>query len=214
MLRRLVESFRDVRRSLPSSSKRSKGTTQEAYRPLTPLERRIVESSYWDGKRRAELRTLLAPLNTLGKEILNIGAGRSPIRKEKISLSAKTVINLDIEQFEGLTAVADAMSLPFRDEQFDIVLAMRVLHHIDLYPVALSEIGRCTKSNGHILICEPFKKVVDLIKMSGMDSHPTNVITKDYLEGYFHRNGLSIIRKWDRLYWFYYAFHVQKPPNA
>ncbi len=51
--------------------------------------------------------------------------------------------------------VANAESLPFKDESFDFVMGSAVLHHIDLRK-SLSEINRVLKRGGKAAFCEPF----------------------------------------------------------
>lgn len=56
---------------------------------------------------------------------------------------------------------ADAKSLPFPDESFDIVLALYVLHHVLGYSQALGEIGRVTKPDGRFLC-------IDVLRIPGL----------------------------------------------
>ena len=64
-------------------------------------------------------------------------------------------IRLDIEKTPAANILADARYLPFRASVFNIVGALSVLHHIEEYEKALSEIIRVTKPGGKIIGWEP-----------------------------------------------------------
>lgn len=71
------------------------------------------------------------------------------------------IIGLDVS-FESLqqaskhgqTVLGDGRCLPFRDGQFDVVISRFVLHHIENYREAMSEMHRCLKANGYLVLIE------------------------------------------------------------
>jgi len=79
----------------------------------------------------------------------------------------RTIISLDIDEtimmgadgkpLPGITPVkGNILSIPFKDNTFDVVLARAILHHVpDNLDLALKEIKRILKSNGQVLIEEP-----------------------------------------------------------
>jgi SAM-dependent methyltransferase len=176
---------------------------------LTRIERRIIESSYWARKRQRETAVLLSGLDLARKRILNVGAAHSPLRAEHLP-GAAGIVNLDIVGFRGLDLVADGRRLPFGDEQFDIVMFQRVLHHIHDFDQALHQALRCARTGGLLLLSEPYHQAIALIRASGLDSHPRRVLTTGDVEQFARRNGLRVIRKWHRLYWFYYGYQLLK----
>lgn len=52
-------------------------------------------------------------------------------------------------------AVADALSLPFADQSFDIVICSEVLEHIPQYATALNEIARVLRPGGRLAVSVP-----------------------------------------------------------
>ena len=55
----------------------------------------------------------------------------------------------------NLLCASDAMRLPFRDESFDLVVAMDILEHVSDDSAALSEIYRVLKPGGRIIATVP-----------------------------------------------------------
>lgn len=83
-----------------------------------------------------------------GKTILNLGAGTSKFNNG--------VINADIAPFPGVSVIADAMDLPFRDASIDMTVSESMLEHIAYPERAISEIIRVIKPGGYLYIEMPF----------------------------------------------------------
>jgi SAM-dependent methyltransferase len=177
---------------------------------LTWIERRIIETGYWARMRQRETAVLLSGLDLARKRILNVGAANWPLRAEQLSGAAAGIVNLDIVCFKGLDLLADGRRLPFGDEQFDIVMFQRVLHHIYDFEHALDQALRCARTGGLLLLSEPYHQVIALIRASGLDSHPKRVLKLQDVERFVRHNQLRVIRKWKRLFWFYYGFQIEK----
>lgn len=178
---------------------------------LTSIERRIIETPYWNGKRNQEISDLFTGIDQENKTILNIGAGRSSDSvRASVSTQIANLIQIDREKLKGIDRVADATDLPFEDNSFDIVLFLRVLHHIDDFNQALNEALRVTKSGGAILLSEPYKSVISAIKLTGLDSHPKNVVSKKDIIKFANDKKLDI-KELGRLFWFYYGVQLHKP---
>jgi len=82
---------------------------------------------------------------------------------------------LDLAQRKGVRQVllADAMSLPFGDGSFDCVTIAFGLRNLENWAVALSEMSRVLKPNGHLLVLE--------------FSLPTTPILRGIYRFYLHR---------------------------
>lgn len=124
-----------------------------------------LEDAYWWFVGRHHLITGLIQQHFPGRtdlNILDIGCGTG-------ALSAKlqhcgTVVSADFSplalqysQKRGLTALAraDAMRLPFRDAQFDVITALDILEHLPDDAAALREIHRVLKPGGKIFATVP-----------------------------------------------------------
>ena len=107
-----------------------------------------------------ELETAAVLEHARDKTILEIGCGTGIIL-EKTSNIASEAVGIDLS--EGMLAAAqkkglkvqkaNATSLPFRDNRFDLVYSFKVLAHIPEISQAISEIVRVVKPEG-ILILE------------------------------------------------------------
>lgn len=83
-----------------------------------------------------------------GKAILNLGSGTSGFGRE--------IINVDIAPFSGVSIVADAMDLPFRDASADMIISESMLEHVPYPERAIAEMTRIIKPGGYIYIEMPF----------------------------------------------------------
>lgn len=176
---------------------------------LTTIERDIIESRYWVAHRRKEVSTLVSAIDLRNKRILNVGAGRTNLTHELLGQTSGGIINIDVEKFPNLDLVASATELPFGDNEFDVIIFLRVLHHIHDFRIALKEALRCTKPGGFILLSEPYDFMVKLMRMAGLDSHPPNTITRRDIEQFVHEHRLSIRKKWARIFWYYFGYQIQ-----
>ncbi len=177
---------------------------------LTLIERKIIETSYWGRKRNQEISDLFKGVSQENKSILNIGAGRSSKAvKASISENASKLIQVDREDLEGIDMVVDATNLPFEKNSLDIVMFLRVLHHVNDYNKALSEALRVIRPGGTILLSEPYKFVISAIKLTGLDSHPKNVVAKKDIIKFANDRNLKV-KELGRLFWFYYGVQIHK----
>ncbi len=97
-------------------------------------------------------------------KVLEIGCGAGAIAAHLSNKYQMDVIGTDLdpemiamarkyhETRENLSfAEADATKLPFVNDEFDLVISVKVLHHIGDWRGALTEIGRVLKPNGLFL---------------------------------------------------------------
>ncbi len=93
---------------------------------------------------------------------LNIGAGEVLWIENGIFLNNKKLVSSDLNA-RNLSQknkaynkiVADATSLPFKDNYFSQVIILDVLEHIKEHEKALSELNRVLKKSGKLIICVP-----------------------------------------------------------
>lgn len=126
----------------------------DEYGKIYEAERR---SPYYEYINKEEV-SFIAPY-AKGKKTLEIGCGTGIILEE-IAKIAKDARGIDLS--EGMLATSrkkglnvqqsDATSLPFKDEEFDLVYSCKVLAHVQDIKKALSEITRVTKSGGYMLL--------------------------------------------------------------
>jgi ubiquinone/menaquinone biosynthesis C-methylase UbiE len=86
-----------------------------------------------------------------GSVVLDLGCGN-----RNISLPEKTVIGLDVVEYEMVDVIGDAEHLPFKDEAFDAILLQQVLEHVEAPEQVLKESRRVLKEGGSIWVETPF----------------------------------------------------------
>jgi ubiquinone/menaquinone biosynthesis C-methylase UbiE len=91
--------------------------------------------------------------------ILDVGCGRGGMIKYLQKRGEIIGLDISLESLQraskhGQTVLGNARFLPFYDGQFDVVISRFVLHHIENYREALSEIHRCLKTNGYLVLIE------------------------------------------------------------
>ena len=72
---------------------------------------------------------------------------------------------------------ADATQLTFPAERFDAVVATGVLHHIENWPQAITEIARVLKPNGLFYTWEFYKPLLENSLFQKLFPHPANRFT-------------------------------------
>jgi SAM-dependent methyltransferase len=108
-----------------------------------------------------------------GAKVLDVGAGYA---LSAVYLKDLDVILTDVTYSATLDVVASADRLPFRDESFDAVLLIAVLHHLEFPLRGLDEAQRVVRPSGKIFILEPhgswfLKAVLRLTKHEYFDSN-------------------------------------------
>lgn len=145
--------------------------------------------------------------------ILELGCGTGLFTETIDCSDGGKIISLDI--YEGFVRkasnrirnknkkafflVADAETLPFLNESFDIVFGVSVLHHLNL-DIALKEIRRVLKSGGKIIFSEPnmlnpqifIQKNVGFIKKYAGDSPSETAFFPPSLKYAFNENNFKV----------------------
>lgn len=83
-----------------------------------------------------------------GTVILNIGSGIKKIRED--------VVNIDSHHYDNVSVVADAHTLPFKDNYADAIIAESLLEHLENPIGAIQEFHRVLKQGGILYIITPF----------------------------------------------------------
>ena len=160
-----------------------------------------------------------------GQFMLEIGCGNGSVSKhiyDKYNLNV-TGTDIDEDQIEfaknsikDLKNIAfffaDATDLPFKDENFDIVLSINVLHHIYNWIDALKEINRVLKKSGYLILADMFfnkfgqrmsrlysKKAYGITTMEGLNSvitdHNYSVLKSEFSKSIMWNNIEAVYRK-------------------
>jgi ubiquinone/menaquinone biosynthesis C-methylase UbiE len=102
-------------------------------------------------------------LSNIGEMILDLGVGTGRISSELVKKGVSiTGVDLSKEMIRRshkkignkniFLVVADAEHLPFTNNIFNHVISIRVLHYVDNWQEAISEISRVTKNEGRVII--------------------------------------------------------------
>jgi len=86
------------------------------------------------------------------QRVLEVGAGQGTVRS---FLPGVQLIQTDVHDGDWLDAVASAEALPFADGEFDALICIAAIHHMDYPLAALKEFSRVIRPGGKILILEP-----------------------------------------------------------
>jgi ubiquinone/menaquinone biosynthesis C-methylase UbiE len=104
-----------------------------------------------------------------GLSLIELGCGNAHMARELLELRlVKSVVGLEVDEqqhaknlarpHEGLTFLqASAAAVPFADQQFDLALMLKSLHHVPLHQMgkALDEAARVLKPGGWFYVSEP-----------------------------------------------------------
>ena len=118
---------------------------------LKKLKYHYVKKIYGDhNDAKIVKKTLSDLLTSLPEDALglNIGAGKSNLDPR--------ILNLEIEDGEGIDIVGSVENIPCPNEHFDFVITQEVLEHVESPFTAIKEIKRILKPNGIAYIQLPF----------------------------------------------------------
>jgi len=140
--------------------------------PVAPREKWDSVEQYLEYLRHLAAYKLFAKdfIDLNNKFILEIGCGTG-YGADYLSKFASNFVAIDISKVnisccqtnypkENLIfMVADATKLPFKDDQFDVVISFQVIEHIEPVLTYLSEIKRVLKAGGIFVCSTPNKKL-------------------------------------------------------
>jgi len=106
-----------------------------------------------------ELTRFASAYTESGKKILDVGCGTKPY---KSLFKNNNYIGIDIDKKENSDRnkkqdiFFDGETIPFGDEEFDIVITTEVFEHVENLEKLTKEINRVLKENGILFITTPF----------------------------------------------------------
>jgi ubiquinone/menaquinone biosynthesis C-methylase UbiE len=103
-------------------------------------------------------RAVAEAVDSLGDDllVLDVGCGAGPVARrlaERHRFVGADIASEPLAEFArfGLAVLADAVSLPFRDQTFNVVLCTQTLYHLPV-DAALGEMARVTRPDGHLVL--------------------------------------------------------------
>ena len=175
---------------------------------MLKLEKVLVNSP-WSQKRVLSLaRKLLAFAELDGKnDFLEVGCGNGVVTGYLADSYQANVVGIDVdrEQVElarkeagdvaGIRFLeADAISLPFADTSFDLVLSFGVLHHIENWQDALKEIKRVLRPGGYFIYADLiYPDIITRMDRSSGHGFGLAPVRLDELDLFIERNGFVTI---------------------
>lgn len=157
------------------------------------------EKNHWWLKGRR--RSICSLLRTVPKNarILDVGCAGGQLLHDLHELGFVDAVGVDTSQAavdacrdRGLSRVAraDAASLPFDAEQFDIIIASDILEHVEDDEAALREWGRVLASSGMLIVYSP--AFPSLWSSHDVTNHHFRRYTKDGLARALLNNGFKV----------------------
>jgi len=143
-------------------------------------------------------------------DILEIGTGKGHFTMElaKKGYSFTSIdISVEEQKFARLNVkylkldkqvkfrIDDAEDLSFKNESFDVVFAINVIHHLKKPFKATDEFARVTKPNGKIILSDFNKegfKMMDKIHAVKGRKHKTGEVALDEISDYLRNKGFGI----------------------
>ena len=86
--------------------------------------------------------------------VLDVGGRLQPYRP-LLTSRTKSYIAVDLQQTELVNVLGSAELLPFRDEQFDLVICTQVMEYLPEPGTAIAEILRVLRQGGHLFLSTP-----------------------------------------------------------
>lgn len=146
-------------------------------------------------------------------DYLEVGCGSGVVTKYLAKEYGGNITGIDVDpqqielakkDADGIANInyfeADATSLPFEDNKFDVVLAFGVLHHIENWLDALKEIKRVLKNGGYFLYADIIypERITSIDRTSSM-SFGLVTVDIDELNSFLEKFGFTTIHsRWQK----------------
>jgi len=164
---------------------------------------------WWEVGRRSLVKNLLhrygvngadsAHANGTAPRILEIGCGSGALLQDLqhygstygLDVAASALANC---RQRGLDCVslADVTALPFADEQFNVVIAIDVLEHVEDDGAAIREINRVTKKGGKVILTVPAFQM--LWSRRDVQCHHHRRYLRDDFRSKVQKNGFRVLK--------------------
>ena len=127
------------------------------------------------------------------RSVLDIGCGEGVFVEELLDRGFLQVRGVDNNYSSDIVAKGDVLSLPFDNEQFDVVLLLDVIEHVsvELQAQALKEVFRVVRNKGTLVASIPnlshlasrirFLLKGNFVRTSSVDKHPGDRPIKEFL---------------------------------
>ena len=170
---------------------------------------KLLSNNTWSNKRGLTLAKKLLDFVELDDrtDFLEIGCGTGEVSKYVAKNYVGNIIATDVDPEQIVIArkntgtisnltfkEVDAIDLPFDDESFDVVISFGVLHHVDKWKTALSEITRVLKPNGYFIFAEViYPETVTNMDKSSNHSFGLASVNVDEVNFFLKKNGFAVI---------------------
>lgn len=138
--------------------------------------------------------------------ILELGCGGGALLRDLAARGFIHLVGLDLAQTalaearrRGTPArlvLAEAESLPFAAETFDLVIAADLIEHVDDLDAHLTEVARVLRSGGLYLVKTPNRPLAELYyRLAGLDDYPfwhPSMLSPRELRQLFARHGFTV----------------------
>lgn len=164
---------------------------------------------WWEVGRRELVKNLLHRFGVNGVKngrtndepprILEIGCGSGALLQDLQHYG--TAVGLDVaapalancrERGLDCVSLADVTALPFADEQFNVVIAVDVLEHVEDDAAAIREINRVTKKGGKVILTVPAFQM--LWSRRDVQCHHHRRYLRDDFRARVERGGFKVLK--------------------
>ena len=164
---------------------------------------------WWEVGRRELVKNLLqrfgvngienSRTNGTGPRILEIGCGSGALLQDLQQYG--TAYGLDVaapalancrERGLDCVSLADVTALPFDDEQFNVVIAIDVLEHVEDDAAAIREINRVTRKGGKVILTVPAFQM--LWSRRDVQCHHHRRYLRDDFRSRVQRQGFKVLK--------------------
>lgn len=139
---------------------------------------------------RAALEIILTNMKSAPKKVLEIGSrvadNQDEICNLRPLLPKSKYVGLDMQAGVGVDVVADATSLPYPNQSFDLVICLETLEHAENPWKIAEEIARVVKKDGAIIL-------------SSQQNFPIHMHPSDYFRYTPYGLATLIPKKWQKV---------------
>ncbi len=138
--------------------------------------------------------------------LLDVGCGEGVFVEELLRNGFSNVMGIDENYSSDIVVKGSALSLPFQDKSFDVVLFLDVLEHISIekQEIAIKEIFRILRAGGTLVVSIPnlahlasrigFLLKGKLVRTASVEKHPGDRPIIEFLN-VFLKNGFLLQKK-------------------